>query len=194
MAEGEKLPNDKPPQAKVEQTEDIEALEQALFEEKERSERYLANWQRAQADFINYKKRAEQEKKETVEFANSELILNLLTVVDDLERAFVSLPPRLSKSSWIEGIELIHNKLKGILEAHGLTEISAKGKPFDPRWHEAVMHQEGEEDIVIEEIQKGYKLKDRVLRPSKVIVGKGKASPESEPSSEEEGTNEEKED
>lgn len=194
MAEEEKLPNDKPPQAKVEQTEDIEALEQALFEEKERSERYLANWQRAQADFINYKKRAEQEKKETVEFANSELILNLLTVVDDLERAFVSLPPRLSKSSWIEGIELIHNKLKGILEAHGLTEIKAKGKPFDPRWHEAVMHQEGEEDIVIEEIQKGYKLKDRVLRPSKVIVGKGKASPESEPSSEEEGTNEEKED
>lgn len=194
MAEEEKLPNDKPPQAKVEQTEDIEALEQALFEEKERSERYLANWQRAQADFINYKKRAEQEKKETVEFANSELILNLLTIVDDLERAFVSLPPRLSKSSWIEGIELTHNKLKGILEAHGLTEIKAKGKPFDPRWHEAVMHQEGEEDTVIEEIQKGYKLKDRVLRPSKVIVGKGKASPESEPSSEEEGTNEEKED
>lgn len=194
MAEEEKLPNDKPLQAKVEQTEDIEALEQALFEEKEKSERYLANWQRAQADFINYKKRAEQEKKETVEFANSGLLLNLLTVVDDLERAFVSLPPRLSKSSWIEGIELIYNKLKGILEAHGLTEIKAKGKPFDPRWHEAVMRQEGEEDIVIEEIQKGYKLKDRVLRPSKVIIGKGKASPESKPSSEEEGTNEEKED
>lgn len=194
MAEEEKLPNDEPPQAQVEQTEDIEALEQALFEEKEKSERYLANWQRAQADFINYKKRAEQEKKETVEFANSELIRNLLTVVDDLERAFVSLPPRLSKSSWIEGIKLVYNKLKGILEAHELSEIKAKGKPFDPRWHEAVMHQEGEEDMVIEEIQKGYKLKNRVLRPSKVIVGKGKASPESEPSSEEEGTNEEKED
>jgi molecular chaperone GrpE len=194
LAEEEKLPNDEPLQAQVEQTEDIEALEQALFEEKEKSERYLANWQRAQADFINYKKRAEQEKKETVEFANSGLLLNLLTVVDDLERAFVSLPPRLSKSSWIEGIELIYNKLKGILEAHGLTEIKAKGKPFDPHLHEAVMRQEGEEDIVIEEIQTGYKLKDRVLRPSKVIVGKGKASPESEPSSEEEGTNEEKED
>jgi len=194
LAEEEKLPNDEPLQTQVEQTEAIEALEQALFEEKEKSERYLANWQRAQADFINYKKRAEQEKKETVEFANSGLLLNLLTVVDDLERAFVSLPPRLSKSSWIEGIELIYNKLKGILEAHGLTEIKAKGKPFDPRLHEAVMRQEGEEDIVIEEIQTGYKLKDRVLRPSKVIVGKGKASPESEPSSEEEGTNEEKED
>ena len=178
MGEEEKLPNDEPPQTQVEQTEDIEALEQALFEEKEKSERYLANWQRAQADFINYKKRAEQEKKETVEFANSELILNLLTVVDDLERAFVSLPPRLSKSSWIEGIELIHNKLKGILETHGLTEIKAKGKPFDPRLHEAVMHQEGDEDIVIEEIQKGYKLQDRVLRPSQVIVGKGKESDE----------------
>ena len=172
MGEEEKLPNDEPPQTQVEQTEDIEALEQALFEEKEKSERYLANWQRAQADFINYKKRAEQEKKETVEFANSELILNLLTVVDDLERAFVSLPPRLSKSSWIEGIELIHNKLKGILETHGLTEIKAKGKPFDPRLHEAVMHQEGDEDIVIEEIQKGYKIHGKLLRPAKVKVSK----------------------
>ncbi len=172
--EEERLPNDTPPQTQVKQTENIAALEQALFEEKEKSGRYLANWQRAQADFINYKKRAEQEKKETVEFANSELILGLLTVADDLERAFASLPSRRSKSSWIEGIKLVYNKFRAILEARGLTEIDAKGKPFDPHLHEAVMHQEGEEDIVIEEIQKGYKLKNRVLRPSKVIVGKEK--------------------
>lgn len=174
MPEEEKLPNAKPLQANVEQTEDIKTLEQALFEEKEKSEKYLSNWQRAQADFVNYKKRAEQEKKEMVEFANSGLILNLLTIMDDLERAFVSLPSRLSKSSWIEGIKLVYNKFRTILEAQGLTEIDAKGKPFDPHLHEAVMHQEGEEDIVVEEIQKGYKLKNRVLRPSKVIVGKGK--------------------
>jgi molecular chaperone GrpE len=174
LAEEEKLPNDKPLQAKVEQAEDINALEQALSEEKEKSEKYLANWQRAQADFVNFKKRAEQEKKETVEFANSALILDLLAVADDLDRAFVSLPSRLSKSGWIEGIKLVYNKFRATLEAQGLTEIDAKGKPFDPHLHEAMMHQEGEEDVVIEEIQKGYKLKDRVLRPSKVIVGKGK--------------------
>jgi len=174
LAEEEKPLNDNSPQTQIERREDAEALEQALLEEKERSERYLANWQRAQADFINYKKRAEQEKRETVEFANSKLILDLLAVADNLDRAFASLPSRLSKSGWIEGIKLVYNEFAAILEAQGLTEIDAKGKPFDPHLHEAVMHQEGEEDIVIEEVQKGYKLKDRVLRPSKVIVGKGK--------------------
>jgi len=174
LAEGEKPLNDNSPHAQTERTEDAAALEQALIKEKEKSERYLANWQRAQADFVNYKKRAEQEKRETVEFANSGLILALLAVADDFDRAFASLPSRLSKSGWIEGIKLIYSKFRATLEAQGLTEIDAKGKPFDPHLHEAVMHQEGEEDIVIEEVQKGYKLKDRVLRPSKVIVGKGK--------------------
>jgi len=173
LAEREESSNNKPTETGVEQVEDIEALKQALTEEKERSEKYLANWQRAQADLTNYKKRAEQEKIETVEFANSTLILNLLTIIDDLERAFDSLPAQLAGFSWIEGIKLIYNKLKATLEAQGLAEIKAKGEPFDPHLHEAVMRQEGEEGIVIEEIQRGYKLKGKVIRPSMVIVGKG---------------------
>ena len=174
MAEREKSSNNKPTETGVEQVEDIEALKQALTEERERSEKYLANWQRTQADFINYKKRAEQEKIETVEFANSTLILNLLTIIDDLERAFDSLPAQLTGFSWIDGIKLIYNKLKATLEAQGLAEIKAKGEPFDPYLHEAVMRQEGEEGVVIEEIQKGYKLKNKLIRPSLVVVGKGK--------------------
>jgi len=177
LAEREKSSNNKPTETGVEQVEDIEALKQALTEERERSEKYLANWQRTQADFINYKKRAEQEKIETVEFANSTLILNLLTIIDDLERAFDSLPAQLTGFSWIEGIKLIYNKLKATLEAQGLTEIKAKGEPFNPHLHEAVMRQEGEEGIVIEEIQKGYKLKNKVIRPSMVIVGRGEEQP-----------------
>jgi len=177
LAEREKSSNNKPTETGVEQVEDIEALKQALTEERERSEKYLANWQRTQADFINYKKRAEQEKIETVEFANSTLILNLLTIIDDLERAFDSLPAQLTGFSWIEGIKLIYNKLKATLEAQGLTGIKAKGEPFNPHLHEAVMRQEGEEGIVIEEIQKGYKLKNKVIRPSMVIVGRGEEQP-----------------
>jgi len=158
----------------IEQAEDIETLQQTLAEEREKAEKYLANWQRCQADFVNYKQRAEQEKGEIIEFANSTLICNLLPIMDDLERAFASVPVELNESNWTEGIRLIYNKLKAILEAQGLTEIKAKGEPFDPRFHEAVMQQEGEEGMVIEETQKGYEFKGTVIRPSLVIVGKGK--------------------
>jgi molecular chaperone GrpE len=165
--------NDKAVEAEIEQVEDIETLQQALAEEKEKAEKYLANWQRSQADSANYKKRNEQEKEEVIEFANSVLTCNLLPIMDDLERAFASVPAELDESNWTEGIRLIYNKLKTTLEAQGLTEIKARGEPFDPRLHEAVMQQEGEEGMVVEETQKGYKFKERVIRPSLVIVGKG---------------------
>jgi len=165
--------NDKAVEAEIEQVEDIETLQQALAEEKEKAEKYLANWQRSQADFANYKKRSEQEKEEVIKFANSVLTCNLLPIMDDLERAFASVPAELDESNWTEGIRLIYNKLKTTLETQGLTEIKARGEPFDPRLHEAVMHQEGEEGMVVEETQKGYKFKERVIRPSLVIVGKG---------------------
>ena len=180
MSEEAKLSDDKTVEVEVEQAEDIETLKRTLAEQKEKAERYLANWQRTQADFDNYKKRAGQESKEMIEFANSALILNLLPIIDDLERAFSSLPSQLVEFSWIEGIKLIYNKLKAILEAQGLAEIKAKGELFDPHLHEAVMHREGEEGVVIEEIQKGYKFKDKMLRPSMVIVGKGKEEKKTE--------------
>jgi molecular chaperone GrpE len=165
-------------EAGIEQAEDIETLQQALAEERGKTEKYLTNWQRCQADFVNYKQRAEQEKGEIIEFANSMLIRNLLPIMDDLERAFASIPADLDESNWTEGIKLIYNKLKATLEAQGLTEIKAKGEPFDPRLHEAVMQQEGEEGMVIEETQKGYKFKEKVIRPSLVIIGKGEGKEE----------------
>jgi molecular chaperone GrpE len=158
--------------------EDVETLEEALSEEKEKAEKYLTNWQRCQADFVNYKQRTEQEKKEIIDFANSALVSNLLPIMDDLERAFASIPAELDDSSWTEGIKLIYNKLKATLEAQGLTEIKAKGELFDPHLHEAVMQQEGEDGMVIEETQKGYKFREKVIRPSLVIVGEGKEKEE----------------
>lgn len=154
--------------------EDTEYLTKVLAEEKAKAERFLANWQRAQADFINYKKRAEQEQTETARMANSMLVSNLLPVLDDLERAFGSVPPKLVALTWVDGIRLIYRKLRTVLDSQGLTEIRALGEPFNPLVHEAVTYAEGEEGKVIEELQKGYKFQDRVIRPAMVVVGKGK--------------------
>lgn len=153
--------------------ENVETLKETLALEKEKAENYLANWQRAQADFINYKRRAEQEKEEISKFANSILMLNLLPILDDLERAFVSIPPRLAELSWVDGVRLIERKLWATLEAQGLSPIKALGEPFDPKLHEAAMHSKGKEGIVIEELQRGYRLHDRVIRPAMVVVGNG---------------------
>ncbi|MDI6815266.1 MAG: nucleotide exchange factor GrpE [Dehalococcoidales bacterium] len=157
----------------VAEIEDIEALKKALAEEKEKGKGYLANWQRAQADFINYKRRSEQEKEEISQFANAILMLNLLPILDDLERALTSIPPHLARLSWVDGIRLIERKLRASLEAQGLSPIKAKGEPFDPKLHEATMYSKGKEGMVIEELQKGYKLHDRVIRPTMVVVGNG---------------------
>jgi molecular chaperone GrpE len=144
----------------IEEAEDIEALQQALAEEKEKAERYLANWQRSQADLQNYAKRAEQEKSETVEFANRMLIMDLLPILDDFERALTSLPGELDGQNWTEGIRLIY-------------------------FHEAAGQVDGEEDTVIEELRKGYQFKGKLLRPSTVMVGTGKEIKNKEVSSEE---------
>jgi len=158
--------------------EDTSALKQALTEEKARAEGYLANWQRAQADFVNYKRRNQQEQKETSKFVNAAFMFSLLPILDDLERAFTSIPPHLTQLTWVDGIRLIERKLQVILEARGLSPIKALGEPFDPKFHEAAMHSKGKEGIVIEELQKGYQLDDRVIRPAMVVVGNGEEEEE----------------
>ena len=159
---------------------DIETLKQALAGEKEKTENYLANWQRAQADFENYKRRSEQEKAEISQLANSGLILNLLPVLDDLERALTSVPRNLAELSWLDGIRLIERKLRASMETQGFSPIKAVGEPFDPHLHEGIRQGKGKEGIVIEEVQKGYKFNDRVIRPSRVVVGNGEEEEEAE--------------
>ncbi|NQT47977.1 MAG: nucleotide exchange factor GrpE [Chloroflexi bacterium] len=159
--------------------------EQALEEEKAKAERYLANWRRAEADFDNYKKRVEQERSENAKFAHISLVLSLLPIIDDFDRAFGTLMPSLAGLTWIDGIRLIGRKLQANLEARGLTEIKCLGEQFDPLYHEAVMQVEGEEGKVVAELQKGYKLYDRVIRPALVVVGKAPEKIPEEPKEEE---------
>lgn len=152
---------------------DVESLQKALADEKEKAEKYLANWQRSQADFTNFKKRSEQEKSENARLANALLMSSLLPAIDDFELALGNITPKLAGAKWVEGINLVYRKLLAALEAQGLSRIEAEGKDFDPKFHQAVMHEEGEEGKVIEELQKGYMLNDRLLRPAMVKVGKG---------------------
>ena len=159
--------------------EDIEpeTPEQALADEKKKAEEYLAKWQRAQADFINQKRRNEQERGEIIKIANAELARSILPSLDDLTRALEHIEAPTVEDSWVEGISLIERKLRASLESHGVREIKALGEKFDPNLHEAAMHSKGPEGVVIQEIQKGYMLHDRVIRPSMVVVGNGETEP-----------------
>ena len=110
--------------------------------------------------------------------ANANLVLSLLPVLDDLERALNSAPENQADGSWVDGITLIYRKLKGALEAIGLSRIEASGEPFDPNIHEAVMQGKGKDGIVIDELETGYMFQDKIIRPTKVVVGNGEETEE----------------
>ena len=168
------------PAETVETEKELETLRKELAEARAEGEKNLAGWQRAQADLANYKKRAEQEKKELTESTCSALILRLLPVLDDFERAEGSIPEESTNLPWIDGIRLIEKGLRQVLEKEGLTPIKAEGEPFDPSLHEAVSCCPGKEGIVIKEVKKGYTVNNRLLRPACVIVGEGEKPEKSE--------------
>lgn len=142
-----------------------------LEAEREKAETYYKNWQRSAADFINYKRRVEQERGEMARLSNAALVINLLPVYDDLDRAVESVDSTLAGLNWVQGIVNIHHKFGRLLEAMGVTEITAENQPFDPARHEAVGRQPGEEGKVLHVVQKGYELQGKVIRPAMVIVG-----------------------
>jgi molecular chaperone GrpE len=156
-------------------TELMERLEQALRELDEarsQSEEHLRNWQRSAADFSNYKRRTDDERATTAQFANALLIGKLLSVLDDFDRALENVPAD-AHESWVEGVRLVDRKLRAVLESEGVTEIEALGQPFDPNVAEAVVHEDTTEypdHQVIGELQRGYRLHDRVIRPALVRV------------------------
>lgn len=156
-------------------SEDLARLQAALEEAKRQADEYLDQWRRSVAEFANYRKRVEKERQEFAQQANARLIGRLLVLLDDFERAFATLPPGLVHLTWIEGLHLIYRKLQVILEGEGLEAMEAVGKPFDPLEHEAVLYEEvegAEEGQVIGEVQKGYRLHGRVLRPALVRVAR----------------------
>jgi molecular chaperone GrpE len=148
-------------------------LEAQLAQEKERAESYYASWQRAAADYQNFKRRVEQERSEIAQMANVAMLINLLPLVDDLERALENVDAHLAGLTWLDGVRLIYRKFQALLEMNGVTEIPAEGQAFDPKVHEAVMYTDGDEGKVLNVVQKGYMLGGRTLRPAMVVVGNG---------------------
>lgn len=159
---------------------DTESLAQLLAQEKEKAERYLANWQRAEADFRNYKTREEQGKKDLVNWANSTLVCDILPVLDSFDRAFEGVTSAGKGLSWITGFKQIQKMLLDVLGKHGLTEMKCVGETFDPSLHEAVVQRDGAEGLILDEVRKGYKMKDRLIRAPQVVVGTGGESPNAE--------------
>lgn len=143
-----------------------------LEETRKRAEEYLAGWKRAQADYQNLVRRTAEERKQTVEYANETLLMELLSVADNFESAWKSLPEKLKDDAWVKGIEYIKNQFDAFLEREGLTAIDTVNVPFDPTIHEAV---DGKHDThtprVTAVIRKGYRLGNKVIRAARVTVG-----------------------
>jgi molecular chaperone GrpE len=157
---------------RAQQVAEIEELQKALAEAREQAEEHKRAWQRAAADYANYKRRVEEERETVAEFANAVLIGKLLAVLDDFDRALEHVPEDVHEG-WVDGIRLVERKLRSVLESEGVTQIEAVGQPFDPNLHEAVVHEDTTEypdNTVIGELQRGYRLHDRVLRPALVRV------------------------
>jgi molecular chaperone GrpE len=158
--------------SRIELLERIESLERELEQTRAKGEEHLYNWQRSAADFANFKRRTDEERSAATRFSAALLIGKLLSVLDDFDRALESVPPD-AHDAWIEGVQLVERKLRSVLESEGVKPIGAVGQPFDPNLHEAVAHEQTAEHAdneVIGEVQRGYMLHDRVLRPSLVRV------------------------
>ncbi len=128
---------------------------------------------RTQADFDNFRRRTVKEKEELGKYASAKLITELLPVLDNFERAMSTTSDNAEVASYAKGVEMILRQFEGILNAEGLTAMETVGQPFNPEYHQAIMQvdsEDHEEGIVVEEIQKGYLLKDKVLRPAMVKV------------------------
>ena len=162
-----------------ESTTPIEELTTEQFEQlKAQAAKAEENWDkfvRLTADFDNYKKRAARERQDDKAFANENLLVKLLPILDAFEMALAAAPADSAAQSLQAGIVMISNQLKSVVAEAGLEEIDASGKPFDPNLHEAVSEQETAEvpeGRVIRQLRKGYKFRQRLIRPAGVVVAK----------------------
>jgi molecular chaperone GrpE len=148
-------------------------------EEQAKADDYLARYQRAQADLANLRRRNQQEREDYIKRANEELIRDMLPVLDSFDRALATVPDHLRQLTWIDGIMLVERQLRMALLRHGVSPIEAQGQKFDPTQHEAIAHKattEHDDEMITAELQKGYRLHERVLRPSLVEVANNPGS------------------
>lgn len=154
---------------------EIQRLREELEKTSAKSTEYFDGWQRERADFVNYKKRVERDQVLMSQDITGRIIKRFLAVQDDLDRALKNRPAEGEMAIWAEGIELVNRKLASILDSENVVRIDADNQQFDPTFHEALSHEDSsdhESGQIIEVIQQGYMLGDRVLRPALVRVAR----------------------
>ena len=157
------------------ESDDPTEVEERLAEALREKEQFRKMAQRSQADLVNYKRRAAEEVVEARRSASTGLLLKVLSVVDDMERALAHVPEDAVAPGWLDGLRLVQRNLSNLLDSEGVTAIEAQGRPFEPWEHEAVLYVEAPdsaEGTVVRVIREGYRFRDRVLRPAQVAVAK----------------------
>jgi len=155
---------------------DLAALQTELENSKAKLMELTQISQHALADLQNFKKRTQEEKAQFISFANASLITDLLPIIDNMDRALTHLPEDKTAREWANGVLAIFKNLEETLKARGLETINTESQPFNPILHEALMTEPGPQDQVIKQLEKGYKIADRVLRRAKVTVGQDPAN------------------
>ncbi|MBK9049530.1 MAG: nucleotide exchange factor GrpE [Chloroflexi bacterium] len=148
-------------------------LEEQLNQAKADAAANLEGWQRTLAEFANARKRMDKQRAEVYTTATADAVSKLLPIIDDFDRALTNVPANIAEHSWFEGLRLVHKKLNGILEGANIERIVTIGQPFDPNVHEAILQEpsdEHESGFIIRELQSGYKVGDRIIRPALVCV------------------------
>jgi molecular chaperone GrpE len=151
----------------------VAALRQSLEESQKMVEENRDNAQRAQAELINYRRRADEDRISLQQYSNSRLIIKFLPVIDELDLAIGHAEENSSSDSWWEGVKLIQRKMAGLLESEGVVKIEAVGEIFDPLQHEALGTTASSEyppGYIVEVVRNGYRLHDRVIQPAQVVV------------------------
>lgn len=156
---------------------DIESIRAQLDDARRQADEYLAGLQRERAEFLNFKRRTSEERERELGLAGEGLIRKVLAIADDFDRAIDNRPAELAGDAWADGVAAIDRKLRALLESEGVRPIDAgPGRPFDPREHEAIANVPGtgrRDGEIVEEVQRGYRLRDRVIRPALVAVATG---------------------
>ena len=164
---------------------DIETLRGQAEASRIQADEYLGALQRERAEFLNYKRRTAEERQRDLGLAAEDLIRKVLALADDFDRAIEARPESIAADPWFEGVSAIDRKLRQLLESEGVSPIdAAPGTPFDPRDHEAIVNVPGTgrpEGEIVEQVRRGYRLRDRVLRPALVAVSGG-SGPTNDPS------------
>jgi molecular chaperone GrpE len=160
----------------IEEVDPVKALTDELTQTKAQAAEYLDGWQRARAEFANYKRRTEAERTELLVSAGADVLIRILPAADDFDRAVQTLPADLKDNAWVAGVMLVQRKLANGLDSSGVKPIPVQpGDTFDPNIHEAVTQEDSEQFAsgqIIGEVQHGYKMGERVLRPAMVRVAR----------------------